>query len=270
MLRPFLFFAFLALPTISAAAPDVRAPTGGWTVDFDDAQCLASRDYGSAQEPLKLVLKAPAIGEVMQVAVLRKEPSRQAVQLAGWFTIDDRPRSSASMLTYAPRGSDTRVYTMNMPAADFALVRDARLLSIKAGNLDERFALSQMTDLLKVVDECVADLRRVFHVSDKQAGVTSPLASRAKANLARLIKSEDYPGAALQQDQTGIVKFVLLIDETGRVADCTVIETSGVATLDSQACATLKARARFEPARGPDGKPAKDAVTSRIIWKIED
>jgi TonB family protein len=269
MLRPFLFLTFLALPAIAAAAPVVRAPTGGWTVDFDDAQCLASRDYGSADAPMKLVLKAPPIGDVVQVAVLRKGPSLNAAQLNGWVRIGEGSRSRASLLTYAQKGTGIQVYTMNMPAADFARVREAQTLSIEAGELDERFSLSQMAPLMKVVDECVADLRRVFHVSDTQAGATSPLAARAKANLAHLINSEDYPGAALSQDQTGIVKFVLLIDETGRVADCTVIETSGVAVLDSQVCATMKVRAKFEPARGPDGKPAKDAVTSRIIWKIE-
>jgi TonB family protein len=204
----------------------------------------------------------------VQVAIMRKESWRPAAQLAGWVTIDDRPRSPISMLTYAPKDAGVRIFTMNMPAADFALVRDARTLSIKAGDLDERFELSQMAGLMKVVDECVADLRQVFQVIDTQAGATSPLARRASGNLARLINSYDYPAAALEQDQSGIVKFVLLIDETGHIADCTVIETSGAAVLDSQVCATMKSRARLDPARGADGKPSKDAVTSRIIWKI--
>lgn len=269
-LKPFLFLAFLAAPVIAMAAPEVRSPTGDWTVDFADAQCFASRDYGSAEAPLKLVLKAPPMGNVIQVAVLRKGPSLRPAQLDGWVRIGEGPRSRASILTYAQKASGIRVYTMNMPAADFALVREAQTLSIEAGDLDERFALSNMAPLMKVVDDCVADLRRVFSISDTQAGATSPLARRASGNIGRLMKNEDYPGVALQQDQTGIVKFVLLIDETGRVADCTVIETSGVAALDSQVCATMKVRASFEPARGPDGKPAKDAITSRIIWKIED
>jgi TonB family protein len=269
LLRAFLFFAFLALPSIAAAVPDVRAPTANWGVDFADAQCFASRDYGTAEAPLRLVLKAPPMGNVIQVAVLRKGPWLRPAQLDGWVRIGEGPRSRASILTYAQKETGVRVYTMNMPAADFALVREARTLSMEAGDLDERFSLSDMAPLMKVVDDCVADLRRVFHISDTQAGATSPLASRARANIARLIKSEDYPGVALQKDQTGIVKFVLLIDETGRVADCTVIETSGVAVLDSQVCATMKVRARFEPARSADGKPAKDAVTSRIIWKIQ-
>lgn len=270
LLRQFLFFALLAPTSIAVAAPDVRAPTGNWTVDFAEGQCFASRDYGSVKAPIKLVLKAPPIGNVVQVAVLRKGPSLQPAQLNGWVRIGEGPRSGASILTYARKASGIRVYTMNMPAADFALVREAQTLSIEAGDLNERFSLSQMAPLMKVVDDCVADLRRVFNVSDTQAGATSPLARRASGNIGRLIKSEDYPGAALQQDQTGIVKFVLLIDETGRVADCTVIETSGVATLDFQVCSTMKTRARFEPAQGADGKPAKDALTSRIIWKIHD
>ena len=63
--------------------------------------------------------------------------------------------------------------------------------------------------------------------------------------------------------------FVLLIDETGRVADCTVIETSGVASLDAQTCGAVKLQARFKPAIGLDGKPAKDGVVQRVSWILE-
>ena len=268
VLRPLLFFVFIAWPGIAWAAPEARAPIRGWTIDFDDAQCVAFRDYGSKEAPVKLVLKAPPIGNVVQVAVLRQGSSLPAQQVDGWVKIGERPRSKASVLAYYAKSSGTRVYSLNMPAAEFALVLEAQTLSIQAGDLDEQFTLSQMAPLMKVVEECVADLRAVFHIRDPQSGEESPLPSRARANIARLFDSDDYPWAALREDQTGIVKFVLLIDETGRVADCTVIETSGVATLDAQACAVLRARAKFEPARGPDGKPAKDAVTARVIWRI--
>jgi TonB family protein len=172
------------------------------------------------------------------------------------------------MTTYTPKGSEYRVYLINMRAEEFAMVRAAKELTVRADNLDERFALSDMTALLKIVDECVADLRRVFNVTDPPTAEESPLKSRARTNLARLFNSEDYPAVAIDRNQTGTVKFALLISEDGRVADCTIIETSGVAALDTQVCAVLKSRARFQPGVGADGKPAKDAVTGRITWRI--
>ena len=267
-LKSRLFRSLLAV-VLSAGLPlHARAPTAAWVVNFADAQCQASRDYGAAPDGVQLVLKVPAIGGVVQVAVVRRASSIATAQTKGTITLDSGPPIKASMLIYSPRASGIRVYTTNLPADQFALVRAARELSIKTEGFDERFTLSQMTPLLKVVDDCVADLRRIFNVTDPPTATQSPLKRRAETNLARLFSDWDYPAIALQRDQSGVVKFALLIDESGRVADCAVIETSGVAALDSQACALIKTRARFRPALGMDGKPAKDAVTGRISWRL--
>jgi protein TonB len=95
------------------------------------------------------------------------------------------------------------------------------------------------------------------------------LKSRAKGDLRRFFSSDDYPWMALIKDQEGQVQFSILIDEKGRVADCSVIEPSGVAVLDAQSCAILTERASFTPAIGTDGKPARDSYISRIVWRTE-
>jgi TonB family protein len=170
---------------------------------------------------------------------------------------------------YSPKGSRERIYLLNMPSADFASVRQAKSLSVRSEGLNETFALSEMEPLLKVVDECVADLRRVFNV-----GATAPdfsrFKSRARANLLSLFSPDDYPAVAIIEGQSGRVGFALLIGEDGRVADCTVVATSGVPSLDTQVCALLKRRAKFEPARGVDGKPMKDSAVGGITWRLPD
>ena len=110
-------------------------------------------------------------------------------------------------------------------------------------------------------------LRRVWNVGSVD-GEQSPLPQRARANLARLFSSDDYPAISVRGEASGAVKFALLINEAGKVADCTVIETSGVAALDAQTCVIVRARAKFEPAVGADGKPAKDANISRVRWEL--
>ena len=84
-----------------------------------------------------------------------------------------------------------------------------------------------------------------------------------------LFSSDDYPGIAVFNDQMGAVSLVLLIDEQGKVADCTVTQTSGVAALDAQSCAVIKERGKFSPAIGQDGKPAKSSWLQRINWRLE-
>lgn len=267
---PRLIFPFLLLwPAVASAAAEPRQPAGRWSVNFADAQCLAAREYGSEKSPLQLVIKAPAIGDVMQLAFVRKEHSgAEPEQLKGTLTLDGGEPIKLSMLAHSPKGKDYRIYVATLRAAEFDRVRQAKRLSVRAERLDESFAVSQMPPLLKILDECVADLRRVFNISDPATGDSSILPARAHANLARLIDSKDYPGVSLSRNQDGRVKFSLLIGEDGRVADCMVAETSGVAALDAQSCAILKIRARFTPARDAAGKPAKDAVTSTIVWRL--
>jgi TonB family protein len=267
LLRSVAVFVALSIAAAAGVAAEPRAPTAKWNVNFGDAQCIAHRDYGTSAKPLRLVLKAPPVGDVMQVAVMQEAGTSHAQQVDSFVTIDGRRPLKTNLLMYTPKGSKERIYLVNMPSADFASVRQAKTLSVRSEGLNETFALSEMEPLLKVVDDCVADLRRVFNIG---ATGTDPvgLTSRARTNLAKLFSDADYPAAAVMKGQSGRVRFALLIGEDGRVADCTIVATSGVPSLDSQACALLKTRAKFEPARDHEGKPAKDSVVGAIVWRV--
>jgi TonB family protein len=265
--RSLVLFSALASAVAADAASEPRAPTAKWVVNFADAQCIAHRDYGTEKGAPRLVLKAPPLGDVMQVAILRHVAPTAPEQVGASIVVDQRPPLKTSLMMYTPPRSKQRVYLLNMPSADFAAVRQAKILSVRSQGLNETFALSQMESLMKVMDKCVANLRQVFNIAGE--GAEPPgLRSRARANIAKVFSSDDYPAVAIRNDQSGRVRFALLIQEDGRVADCTIVATSGVPALDSQACAILKARARFEPARGSDGKPAKDSVVGSILWRV--
>jgi TonB family protein len=267
--RSVLFAPVLALAAPAQADSGPRTPTGKWNVDFADAQCVAHRDYGTPGNPLRLLLKASPVGDVIQVAAVRTAASTSAEQVESTVTIDGRRPLKTDLLMFSRKGSRDRVYLLNMPSAEFASVRQARTLAVRSSGLNETFALSQMEPLLNVMDECVADLRRVFNIARGDAEPPR-LKSRAKskASLASLFSDQDYPAVAIMNNQGGAVEFGLLIGEDGQVADCMIVATSGVPSLDSQACALLKVRARFEPARGMDGKPAKDSARGRIVWRM--
>ena len=53
MIARLLMFSAIALAAAAPAA-EPRQPTGQWIVNFDDAQCVAQRDYGTADKPLTL------------------------------------------------------------------------------------------------------------------------------------------------------------------------------------------------------------------------
>ena len=95
-----------------------------------------------------------------------------------------------------------------------------------------------------------------------------PGGARAKANLASLISADDYPADARQAGVQGTTGFKLTVGPDGLVTDCTILQSSGSASLDAASCRLMRSRARFEPARDKEGRPTSDVVTTRIAWRL--
>ena len=93
-------------------------------------------------------------------------------------------------------------------------------------------------------------------------------ATRARANLASLFSTDDYPMAAIRNEEQGMVQFRITVAPDGRVSDCTIIASSGSAALDRASCSIVARRARFEPARDASGQPVGDSMTSRVRWEL--
>jgi protein TonB len=92
---------------------------------------------------------------------------------------------------------------------------------------------------------------------------------KAKGALVDLISIDfDYPAAAIRAGEQGDVGFRLDVGPNGRVARCTVMESSGSAILDSATCRMLTQRARFTPATDASATPIEASVTGAIQWRL--
>jgi periplasmic protein TonB len=91
----------------------------------------------------------------------------------------------------------------------------------------------------------------------------------ATGDLQGLFRGDDYPQAAIRNDEQGAVTVRLTVGTNGRVSNCSVTSSSGSRTLDSATCRILQSRARFTPARDSQGNPTTDTVTQRIRWQLE-
>ena len=246
------------------ASAAVSAPTGKWVVDYEDQACVATRQYGTETKPLFLALKPSPMGDVMQLSVIRKGSSDGlGVEEFGHVSFDQRPDVPVSMLSFGSRGGlhSTRI---NLSGEDFAAMRSAGQLHIHGSFLDETLVLEQLPELMKQIDACVLDLQTAWNMG---TNAKSKIKTRAKGSLVGLFSSADYPEQSLRNMEHGSVAVVLLINELGKVADCVVTATSGVAALDSQACAIIAERAKFLPAIGFDDKPTRDSFFQRVSWQ---
>lgn len=256
----------IALAPSAVHAKFPRQPTGQWVVNFDAAQCFAARNFGTVENPLYLVFKAPPLGEVMQVSVMRKGSALRPEQQKGTIQFDEQAPISVRFFDFEPADSRLRTFLANLPLNNFSPARNATSVRITTPGVDERFALTSMAALLKTMDQCVQDLRRVWNISEAKPNPL--LKESAKGNMRALFSADDYPTQAMVEGGTGTLAVAILVDQKGKVADCAIVATSGVPVLDAQTCAVLLSRASFRPAIGLDGKPAKSAYLQRITWRM--
>jgi len=97
----------------------------------------------------------------------------------------------------------------------------------------------------------------------------APPAARAAPTYDRPpISYADYPEDALRANRQGLVQVRLAIDAAGKVAGCTVVQSSGTPSLDAATCDILQSRAAFTPARDAAGRPVPDVYLQKIAWRI--
>lgn len=83
-----------------------------------------------------------------------------------------------------------------------------------------------------------------------------------------VLSDADYPDEAIRKNEQGTVAFRLDVGSDGKPTACSVLSSSGSATLDATTCRIMMERPRFQPARDAKGKPTTDQITSRITWRL--
>ena len=158
-----LMAAALLFSSAAQSAPQVAPtqPTGKWVVNFADAQCFLSRDYGSPENPRTLIMQPSAMGHSMRLVVVHKGPKNaDYVTRPGKIVFEPGGRTIAKTITSYPlHGSDFVRHNTGLAGDDFTQLVSSASVSIMAGNkLHQSFALPQFSEALKVLEECRLDL----------------------------------------------------------------------------------------------------------------
>jgi protein TonB len=82
------------------------------------------------------------------------------------------------------------------------------------------------------------------------------------------VTTDDYPADALRNDLQGTVRFRLAVNPQGRVADCTITQSSGSDLLDTKACSLISERAVFSPGRDKRGRAVAGTYSNAVRWVI--
>jgi hypothetical protein len=175
MTKTFRAILLVAVAIGAMGAAEPRRPTGRWVVDYDDAQCVASRNYGTDDKPLFLALKPSPTGSVMRVMLIRSGASSDAEQRPASIRFDDKAPISVNALSYGDAKAKRLAASINLPMETFAANRRASTIEIKGSRFNERLAVGGLSGVVAAFEDCLANLRRVWNVGAASSGrITRP------------------------------------------------------------------------------------------------
>ena len=126
----------------------------------------------------------------------------------------------------------------------------------------------QIVAATEMVLKCqAANYKDCEHADDAASSNSASLApsTPAVARTSHAVTPRDYPTDSIRFHESGAVTVTYVINETGSVATCSVVLSSGYGRLDGAACLLVKQRWKYQPAT-EDGKPASVQYISKIVF----
>ncbi|QQV76471.1 energy transducer TonB [Sphingomonas aliaeris] len=108
----------------------------------------------------------------------------------------------------------------------------------------------------------IAQTRATYEMPKSDFGGAVP------KNPGKWLTFEDYPTAAIRNNEQGFVVVNFDITANGKVSRCEVTRSSGHTTLDDVPCRLLQRRARFDPATDASGVAVATRGTASFPFRI--
>jgi hypothetical protein len=232
-------------------------PISKWEVIPSDTRCNVERSYGDSARPMFLAVHESISGKSFELIVTgaAKGPPRLE-ELQGGFDVGGDPIKRWSLHFVNDKG--TSIGRFGLSPTEMSKVAEAHVVSFQAeGASNQSFALTELPDALRQLDECTARLRHDWRVDqpDSEAGIKGP-----RDDL-RTPFATVAPNWRQREIRSGTVQFIVLVDETGKIADCDVQESADAPLLEEFGCALIR-ETIAQPAHDRSGKGVRDSFRS--------
>jgi TonB family protein len=259
--------ALAALCVCSSPGPaQVPEPIGKWVVDYATTQCTASRSFATSESTRELGIIPIPNEQGYEIIVLGTgrgpDTATEFRLLVGIGTNSEK----RWVINYnvPPAKSAYRLHLSTQDMEQLRLTQYLWLRRLPDSPYIGDLKLGSIDGVLKALHACMLDLKRYWNVD----GIPGGHVATVPGDLRNIFKGTDYPAEALDRNQEGRAQYLLLIDETGRVAGCHLLEASGIPVIDVMGCQVIQKRAKFKPALDANGKAARSAVTTPpIVWR---
>lgn len=260
--------AALAIHAEPNSSPGPLKPSGPWTVDYADDMCVLQRTFGSKEQQVTLGLKPGPLGESMRLVLIQPEDAAGKGQGVARVSFDDAKPVDAGYWSVPLQKRQIDVTLVDMKRDQLAPLQRAKSIRIRAGKVDVALAPTMFSQALTALEACEKDLLVSWGMDPAALSSITTFPKPRGGALHRFFSTSDYPMAALRNNEQGTAGVRFWVGKDGKVRDCKVVESSGSVTIDSQTCATISQRGRFEPARTSSGTAVESISYTRVRWEL--
>ena len=281
--------ALIACPAMSQGRPGL-APSGAWTLDYDDDSCALRRMFGAGENRAYVEFRRFGPDFWLQAVVASermtaRNPARFRYRFgdeAEWrdanginITLDNGFSGVIfnPQLAYNPEGiEDLQAYYAYLRSIDRKAVESEAGAGIDTITLrgayrrELRLQLGKLDAPIAALNECVDELMTHWDI-DIEAHKTLTRAA-IPIDFTDSSSMLGYPPKMLQRSMPGLVHIRLAIGETGRITGCHIQMPLSDPEFEASSCADIQHAFEFEPALDKDGKPIASYWLTRVRFQL--
>lgn len=278
--------ASASLSTQAMAETQVLTATSPWKMDYTPNACHLQRGFGTAENPALLQIERVGSGDRLYISVagtafkdidayskvaLTTGPDAQP-PISTLFTLADMHSADGRTLTTVLfAGTTLNGYSHDgQQPAPVTPAREAAVTSLIVtwGKNSVQLGTGPLGKALAAMRECTDGLVKSWGLDPVQQASLSAHPKPATPS-SEWIRQSAYPADLAKEGRQAIITARLMIDATGAITDCKILEDFGEPRFAKISCDQITARAHFEPARDANGQPVASYYVDRINWKVD-
>lgn len=256
MFRSITIIILLCFPSVLKA--ETWEPVSKWSVDNTSDKCQLERTFKNGDSRLSLAFRQDFslnTGWLFLKFETKIDKRRKTKVLLNSTEFSDELERVGSR--YNLKGENGHVLQIHNVEKKYVIgSTEKNILTVDDTSGEEvKLSFGNVEKAKSILEDCQSHLldKFGFNYAELSKWVTWPKSRSGQKWFQKLL--DHYPAEARRLRQTGLVKFMFVVDSDGKVGKCSILTSSGHPILDKAACPKMdKRKASFFPARDQDGK----------------
>jgi len=286
-----LSVSLVAIAAVAGTSAPANAETvvlkasSPWQMDNGTDSCSLKRGFGTSENPALLEIERLGPGDRFYATITGKafnglgESTHLTLRtgpetvdpIADRFTVADAPIEGGGKLTalmfsattWNGFGHDGRPPAPVTPERETAITS----LILSWGDKAVQLGTGSLGKAMAAMRECTDGLVRSWGLDPVQQARLS-VRPMPKSSPDTWIAANSYPFGADKRYRPGLTRARLLVDASGAVSGCKVVDNYGDSAFAAAACEQMTTKATFSPALDQAGKPVASHYEASIRWKV--